>query len=168
VVAPVVVAPSAFRRFASDRRGIGGVEFGIVGAAFFTLLLLAFETAWQMAVAAGLDQGARQAARWVATGAAPPAGSTREAEVLRRISQSSGLPIDITRLSVSTDSFTTLGSINTPAAARPGLGAAEAIVRYRVTYRAAALTPAARILLPLGEVSHAFTVLARNEPYASP
>jgi Flp pilus assembly protein TadG len=163
-----VVGRSLLSRLARDRRGVGAVEFGIIGAAFFTLLLLAFEMAWQMAVAAGLDQGARQAARWVATGAAPPNGSTREAEVLRRISQSSGLPIDVTRLTVATDSFTTLGSINTPIAATPGIGNAEAIVRYRVTYRAAALTPAARMLLPLGEVSHAFTVLARNEPYASP
>ena len=163
-----MVARRIFRRFVADRRGVGGVEFAIIGGTFFTLLLLAFEMAWQMALAAGLDQGARQAARWVATGAAPPLGITREAEVLRRISQSSGLPIDITRLTVATDSFTTLGTINTPIAATPGIGNAEAIVRYRVTYRAPALTPAARLLLPLGEVSHGFTVLARNEPYAAP
>jgi len=149
----------------ADRRGAGAVEFAIVASAFLTLLLLILEVAWQVAIAAGLDHGARQATRWVATGQAPPEGWSTESELRRRIVSASGLPLEPARLGVLAESFANPGALLTPGAAMPGLGGAEQVVRYRITYASPALTPIARGLLPAGELLHTLSVIVRNEPY---
>lgn len=153
------------RRLALDARGATAVEFALVGAAFFTLLLLLMEACWQVALGAALDAGGREAARWAATGQAPPAGVTATGHVADTILKTSGLPLSATGLSVTVESFPGFGSLATPAAAKPDLGGPGDVVRYTVVYRSRGLTPLGRSLLPLGVLQIQFVILAKNEPY---
>ena len=103
-----------------DARGATAVEFALVGSAFFAVLLLMMEACWQVAIGAALDAGGREAARWAATGQAPPAGFNATGHVADTILKTSGLPLDSAGLSVTADSFPGFGSLATPAAAKPG------------------------------------------------
>jgi len=145
--------------------GNASVEFGVVGACFVMLVMFAVESAWQFATAAGLDHGARGAARWAATGAAAPDGASREQEVARRIVETSGLPLERARLTVALENADALATLDAPGGTRPGLGGGGATVRYRVSYEAPLLTPPARLVLARGALIHRLTVIARSEPY---
>ena len=153
------------RRLRQDARGATAVEFALVGSAFFAVLLLLMEACWQVAVVAALDAGGRQAARWAATGQAPPAGFTATGYVADTILRTSGLPLSSAGLSVTVDSFPGFGSLATPGAAKPGLGGPSDVVRYTVVYRGRGLTPLGRALLPLGLLQIQFVILAKNEPF---
>lgn len=153
------------RHLARDRRGATAVEFAVVGAAFFIALMLLLEACWQVAVAAALESGGRQAARWATTGQAPPAGETATAHVATLVLRSAGLPLDAADLTVNADSFPGFGQLSAPAAAKPGLGGPGDVVRYTIVYAATGLTPIGSSLLPLGRLQHHFVVLAKNEPY---
>jgi Flp pilus assembly protein TadG len=153
------------RRVLQDRRGATAVEFALVGSAFFTVLLLMMEACWQVAIGAALDAGGREAARWAATGQAPPAGFTATGYVANTILKTSGLPLDSAGLSVTVESFPGFGSLAVAGAAKPGFGGPSDVVRYTVVYRGRGLTPLGRSLLPLGVLQIQFMILAKNEPY---
>ncbi len=148
-----------------DRRGATAVEFALVGSAFFTVLLLLMEACWQVAIGAALDAGGREAARWAATGQAPPAGFNATGYVADTILKTSGLPLSSAALSVTVDSFPGFGALATPGASKPGTGGPSDVVRYTVVYRGRGLTPLGRSLLPLGVLQIQFVILAKNEPY---
>ncbi|TDH59603.1 hypothetical protein E2C06_26530 [Dankookia rubra] len=153
------------RRLRRDARGATAVEFALVGSAFFAVLLLLMEACWQVAAGAALDMGGREAARWAATGQAPPAGFSATGYVADTILKTSGLPLTSAGLSVTAESFPGFGALATPAAAKPGLGGPSDVVRYTVVYRSRGLTPIGRALLPLGLLQIQFVILAKNEPY---
>ena len=153
------------RRLWQDARGATAVEFALVGSAFFAVLLLMMEACWQVAIGAGLDAGGREAARWAATGQAPPTGFTATGYVADTILKTSGLPLSSAGLSVTAESFPGFGSLATPGAAKPGLGGPSDVVRYTVVYSGRGLTPLGRALLPLGVLQIQFVILAKNEPY---
>ncbi|MBK1658375.1 TadE/TadG family type IV pilus assembly protein [Paracraurococcus ruber] len=146
-----------------DRRGVSTVEFAVTAGAFFALVLLLIEAAWQVAVAAALDLGTRQASRWVATGQAAPAGQTRTAYASTLILRASGLPLDAATLQVTVESA---GSFAAFAAggSRPGLGGPGDVLRYTVAYRSMPITPFGRGLMRDG-LQLQLIILAKNEPY---
>ncbi|MDO9709140.1 TadE/TadG family type IV pilus assembly protein [Paracraurococcus lichenis] len=153
------------RRLARDRRGVTAVEFAVTGGAFFLVLLLLMEACWQVAAAAALDAGGREAARWAGTGQAPPAGFTAAGYVTETILKSTGFPLRPEALAVTAQSFPGFGALSTPGAAKPGLGGPGDVVQYTVVYRSPGLTPFGRALLPLGVLQVRFVILAKNEPY---
>lgn len=155
------------KRVLRDRRGVTALEFAFTMPIFLTIILLAMEAAWQLAIGAGLDHGTRLAARWAATGQAAPAGSTRVLEVQRLVRESSGLPIRPDRLTVTPESFTAIGGL-TAGAATPGIGGPDQLTRYRIEYLSEPLTPLGAGLLTAGMFRHAFSVVVRNEPYVPP
>ncbi|WP_203074324.1 TadE/TadG family type IV pilus assembly protein [Falsiroseomonas ponticola] len=146
------------------RRGSYTIEFALLTPVFLTLLTMTMEIAWQLAIGAGLDHGTRVAARWAATGQTAPSGLTSSQYVARVIAQSSGMPIVAANLTVTTESFASIGSMTV---ATPGLGTSGQIVRYRIVYQSNALTPVGRSLVPNGLFRHSTTVISRNEPYAT-
>jgi len=151
-------------RVLRDRRGVTALEFALIAPVFLTIMLLAMEAAWQLAIGAGLDHGTRLAARWAATGQAPPAGSSRTLEVQRLVRESAGLPIRPDRLTVTPESFAAIGSL-TSGVSTPGIGGPDQLTRYRIEYLADPLTPLGAGLLTGGMFRHAFAVVVRNEPY---
>jgi Flp pilus assembly protein TadG len=147
------------------RRGAAAIEFAFILPTFFLLFLLIIETGWQMAVAAGVDQGARRGARWVTLGAAAPDGMTRMDRLTEIILTSSGLPLQASRLTVTTTAFPNFAALATPDAGVPGLGGPDQVVRYIVEYRSILLTPVAR-LAPLSEMlTYRSVFVVQNEPF---
>lgn len=153
-----------------SRSGAAAPEFAAVGTALLLFVFLVVEAAWQLALAAGLDHGVRRASRWAVTGEAPAPGATREDEVRRRILAASGLPLVPAALTLEVENAGSVALLDAPAgapgAARPGAGGGGAVVRYRVAYRADALTPMGRALVPGGVLTHRVTFIARSEPFA--
>jgi hypothetical protein len=154
------------RGFLRARAGAAAPEFAAVAGAFLLLLFLILEAAWQLALAAGLDHGVRRAARWAITGEAPADGATREEEVRRRVLRASGMPLEPAALTLQLEHAGSVAALTAPGGAQEGAGGAGAVVRYRVAYRAAALTPFGQALMPGGVMTHRQTFLARSEPYA--
>ena len=152
-------------RLGHDRRGAAAVEFATVVGGFLLVLLLLMETCWQVAIAAALESGGREASRWAATGEAPPAGQTSIGRVTTLILTSSGLPLAAAGLSVTAESFSGFGSLATDSAGKPGTGGPGEVVRYTVDYRSSSLTPFGRALLPAGVLQHHLVLLVKNEPY---
>lgn len=146
------------------RRGASAVDFALVAPVFIILITLTMEIAWQLAIGAGLDHGTRVASRWAATGQTAPSGLTSPQYVARVVAQSSGMPIVASNLTVTAESFASIGSLNV---ATPGLGGAGQIVRFNIVYQSAALTPVGRGLVPNGLLRHSTSVVVRNEPYAT-
>ena len=145
-------------------RGAYALEFALLTPVFLTLVTMTMEIAWQLAIGAGLDHGTRVAARWASTGQSAPSGLSNSQYVARVIAQSSGMPIVAANLTVVTEAFSSISTLNGSGTA--GLGAAGQIVRYRITYQSNALTPVGRSLVPNGLFRHTTSVVTRNEPYA--
>lgn len=161
---------------ARRRRGSTAVEFGVAASVFCMLVLLIVETAYHMAIGAALDYGARDAARFGATG--QTTDSTRPQQrlddiVLRVLAKTRPL-LEFERLQVTTESFA--APANNPAAPFTQIGAGEAgtegdagdafaIVRYNLTYRQPLLTPFARILLQRADMVHTSVLIVKNEPF---
>lgn len=148
-----------------DRRGATAVEFAVVGAAFFTLLLLLLEVCWQMAVAAALESGARRASRWTVTGQAAPPGYTKATYANDLILRGAGLQLDPVSLTVTTQSYPDFASVGQAGKGRDGPGGPGEILRYSVAYDSRLLTPIAQALVPGGVIQIRFVMLAKNEPY---
>ena len=148
-----------------DRRGAAAVEFAAVVGAFLIVVLLLLETGWQVAVAAALESGGREASRWASTGQAPAAGETSTGHVTGLVLNGSGLPLRAAGLTVTADSFASFAAVATPAAAKSGLGGPGDVVRYTIVYRSPPLTPFGRALMPLGLLQHQLVLLVKNEPY---
>jgi Flp pilus assembly pilin Flp len=159
------------RRLGRDRRGVTALEFAIVALPFLSLVMLIMEVAWQSAVSAGLDRGAREASRWAATGQAPPAGLTREAYIRRMVSETSGLkltgPIEVTfRAYANYAAVAAAGTLTRcPPGGGGGLGGSGVVMRYDIRYISAGLTPIGTSLLPAGLKTHCIVVLTTNEPF---
>ena len=69
-------SPARFRRFARDSRGATAVEFAMVAAPFFIMMLALFEYAPVYLVTVSLDSATAQAARKIRTGEAQKAQMT--------------------------------------------------------------------------------------------
>lgn len=148
---------------ARNRRGTAALEFAVAGAAFFTVLFLLVEAAWQVAIAAALDNGARQASRWAALGQPAPDGRARDLYLRDLIVRASGMPIDAAALEVSRRSFPDF-SLSGPG--KDDLGGAGDVLRYTVVYRSPGLTPIGRALMASGLLQIQFVILAKNEPFS--
>jgi len=163
------------RRHAA-RRGATAVEFAVTAGAFCMLLLLIVETAYHAAIGAALDYGARDAARYGATGQTtnPDRPEQRLDDIIARVLSKTRPLLEFERLTVTTESFA--APPNNPAAAFTQIGAGQpgtpgsagdafAIVRYTLTYRQPLLTPFARILLQRDELEHSTVLIVKNEPF---
>jgi Flp pilus assembly protein TadG len=163
------------RRRAS-RRGATAVEFAVTAGAFCMLVLLIVETAYHAAVGAALDYGARDAARYGATGQTsdPNRPEQRLDDIIARVLAKTRPVLQFERLTVTTESFA--APANNPASPFTQIGAGQqgtlgsagdafAIVRYRLTYRQPLLTPISRILLMRNELVHSTVLIVKNEPF---
>jgi hypothetical protein len=161
---------------ARRRLGATAVEFAVAAGVFCMLLLLIVETAYHMTVAAALDYGARDAARYGATGQStdPTRPQQRLDDIIERVLAKTRPILQFERLTVTAESFA--APANDPAApfaqigaGQPGAlgdaGAAFAIVRYDLRYQQPLLTPIARILLGRSSLEHRSVLIVKNEPF---
>ena len=148
-----------------DRRGATVLETALVLPVFVLLILILFETAWQLTLAAAVDHGARRGARWVSLGAAPPSGMTRLQRLTEIVVTSSGLPLDPSRISVTPTAFASYSQIGVTGAGTAGLGAPDGVVQYVIRYRSEFLIPLVAALFPSAWLDHRSVVIEQNEPY---
>jgi hypothetical protein len=159
-----------------SRRGSTAVEFAVTAGAFCALLLLVVETAYHAAIGAALDYGARDAARFGATGQTTDANRPEQRldDIISRVLAKTRPLLEFERLTVVTESFTAPAS--NPAspfadigAGQPGTagsaGDAFSIVRYNLTYRQPLLTPLSRLLLMRDDLVHSTVLIVKNEPF---
>jgi hypothetical protein len=164
------------RRRHAARRGSAAVEFAVTAGAFCMLLLLIVETAYHAAIGAALDYGARDAARYGATGQTTDATRPQQRldDIIARVLAKTRPLLEFERLTVTTESFA--APPNNPAspfaqigAGQPGTpgsaGDAFAIVRYQLRYRQPLLTPVARLILMRDELEHSTVLIVKNEPF---
>lgn len=163
------------RRRAS-RRGSTAVEFAVTAGAFCLLVLLVVETAYHAAIGAALDYGARDAARYGATGQTTDVNRPEQRldDIIARVLNKTRPLLEFERLTVMTESFT--APANNPAggfaqigAGQPGtpgsVGDAFSIVRYQLSYRQPLLTPVSRLILMRDEIVHSTVLIVKNEPF---
>lgn len=160
------------------RSGGTAVEFAIVAGAFLLFVLLLLETAFQLAVGAALDYGARDASRFGVTGRSsnPDDPGQRLDDIAARVVARTSPVLDFGRLSLTAESFATpageaaagflpIGTGQPGTLGDPGGG--FAIVRYTLTYEQPLLTPFARLILGRDAISHRATIIVKNEPFPS-
>jgi len=153
------------RNLLRSRRGATAVEHALILPVFFLLTLVMIEAAWQMAIAAGVDHGARRGARWISLGAAAPTGMTRDERLAEIVLTSTGLPLNAGRLVVTPTAFSSFAQLGTPGAGMAGLGGPDQVVHYVITYQSTLLTPPARSLIPAGLLRFRTVIVAQNEPF---
>lgn len=154
------------RRWRLGTSGHAAIEFGMAGLGFVLFLVLAFETALQLAVGAALDRGARVASRAGALGSLT-GDATAQANAVAAlvVGAAPGLLTD-NRLTVAVESFPAFGQIATPGAGRAGAGAPSQVSRYALSYRQPVFTGAIAVIQVLGRdyIEHRATLLVKNEP----
>jgi hypothetical protein len=147
------------------RRGAAAIEFAFILPTFFLMILLIIETSWQMAIAAGVDHGARRGARWASLGTAAPDGMTRMDRLAQIVLTSSGLPLDGSRLTITPTTFPSFSALGTPSLGVPGLGGPDQVVQYVVEYRSILLTPFVRQILVSDIFTYRSVLVVQNEPF---
>jgi Flp pilus assembly protein TadG len=150
--------------------GAVAVEFALVGLVFFSLLLLAMETAWQLVIDSALGAGARAASRFgstgtnVATGITPPPAD-RTTSIEDVLIQNSGGLLRPGRLQIAEASYASFATLASGGASTPGPGNASQVVQYNFTYTQPYLTPVAAAITGDTQMIHHVQVVVLNEPF---
>jgi Flp pilus assembly protein TadG len=149
--------------------GATSVEFAIIGLAFMSLLMLAVDAGWQMAIDAALGAGARAAARFGTTGAttAPgisPAPTGRNASIVDLVILNSGNLLQPNSLQITETSYAGFSAIGAGGGAA-GPGNAGQVVVYTFTYTQPYLTPIAAAITGSHQVVHTVQLVVQNEPF---
>ncbi len=165
--------------FKADTSGATAVEFSLVAAPFFFMLLAIIETGYAYFAHSVLDNAILDTARIIRTGQADAtnmsAGTFRQ-EVCNRVNFT--LSCDADKLYVDVQRFNGFGNVNTPdpidangqMTLNPTFqpGAAGDVVLVRVFYRFRATTPLSRMALSnMADGSYLMTgsTAVRNEPF---
>ncbi|WP_159993466.1 TadE/TadG family type IV pilus assembly protein [Roseomonas sp. 18066] len=146
----------------ADRRGAAALEFALCALPLLLVLTAMLEFGWQLAINAGLEYGARHAARLGVTGTSLGAGTPQQAltrAVLRQVPL-----LQAARFTLELRYWGDLASIGNAAKATSGMGAGGAVVEYRLGYSAPLLTPLGRA--GWGKtIEHRAVVVVQNENY---
>lgn len=145
------------------RRGAAALEFALCALPLLLILTAMLEFAWQLAINAGLEFGARYAARLGVTGASLGAGTPQQAltrAVLDRVPL-----LQASRFTLELRFWGDLASLGNAATATSGMGGAGAVVEYRLRYSAPLLTPLGRA--GWGQaIEHRAVVVVQNENFS--
>lgn len=163
---PAPARPRTLR--ALGARGMVAIEFAMVSAAFFTMLLLTMEVCYDLAIGAALDFGARAASRFGTTGAVAVAGSTetsRVASITSIVIQTAGGLLSASNLQMTEASFQDLAGLNSGTPGVDGPGAASQFVVYTLTYTQPYLTGLTVGLTGHAALIHTSSLVVLNEPF---
>jgi len=149
--------------------GATSVEFAIIGLAFMSMLMLAVDAGWQMAIDAALGAGARAAARFGTTGATvaqgiSPAPTDRNTSIVDLVILNSGNLLQASRLQIAETSYANFAAIGSPGGTA-GPGNSGQVVVYAFTYTQPYLTPIAAAIAGSHQVVHSVQLVVQNEPF---
>jgi hypothetical protein len=160
-----------------SRRGASALEFALVGAPFFFLIIGTMEAAWQLATSAALDHAALKASRFGAIGTntipslqrgnTPPDDlpSCRSTGISWLVSTSTGGLIRAgANLTVTTATWNNVAGITGSGTA--GAGTGGQVTSYTIRYRQPFITGAvAASLWGSDGFTHQTTIVIKNEPF---
>ncbi|ONG44769.1 hypothetical protein BKE38_27330 [Pseudoroseomonas deserti] len=150
------------RGLRQDRRGAAALEFALCALPLLLILTAMLEFGWQLAINAGLEFGARYAARLGVTGSSLGSGTPQQA--LTRAMLSRVPLLKPAHFTLELRYWGDLASIGNAAKATSGMGGAGAVVEYRLSYSAPLLTPLGRA--GWGKtIEHRAVVVVQNENY---
>ncbi|HYH37541.1 MAG TPA: TadE/TadG family type IV pilus assembly protein [Azospirillum sp.] len=181
--------PAIIRRALAGRRGSTALEFGLLAPVLILLAVAFFEYGVRLAIQASLDFAAREASRVGITGAPPPAGTTREAQLVSVARQAVMPYVDASKVDVRMLAYDSPGDIGKPEPftdlngngrwdrgepftdvngngvwdvdrGRSGAGASAQVAVYRLSYAGTPLSG----LFPAA--SYEARIVVRNEPFA--
>jgi Flp pilus assembly protein TadG len=152
------------RRRRDGERGTAAVEFAVVGSVFVMVLLLVFETGWQMAADAALHYGALAAARFGVTGQ-PGTANNRNTSILDTVLNVTGGVLTANNLSLTMTSYNGLSTVGETGQGTSGGGGSGQFVQYTVTYQQPLLTPLAALIVNASSITHTATIVVQNEPF---
>jgi hypothetical protein len=123
-----------------------------------------------LVIGAALDQGARAAARFGATGATTPPGifpppPTQSDAVAAVVIYASGGLLNPLQLTVVTQSYPGFATFNQGGPATPGPGSGGQVVFYKFAYEQPFLTGIAATIVGTTCIVHQVTVAVQNEPF---
>ena len=151
------------------RRGITALEMALIAPVFFTMLMGVVEVSLVMLAQHLLENATFNASRLAKTGYVTT-GKTQMATVMAALDGELGslAPlIDVTKLSMTSTAYGNLSQINQPGQGVAGLGAAQQVVVYTVSYPWKFFTP--MIGQIMGDANNMLTltsrIVVRNEPY---
>ena len=152
------------------RRGSVTLEFGLVVLPFIVFVIALTEIAWQVTTAAVLDAASQRASRFGVTGqqrlaATPPAVACRSLTIPWMISHSTGNFLKSSRITVTAQSWASIGGRNTAATPTTGAGQGGQITVYTVEYRQPYLVPGFFGAAP--QRVHQAVVTVQNEPFTN-
>lgn len=149
-------------------RGMVAVEFALVSAAFFTIMLLTMEVCYDLAIGAALDFGGRAASRFGTTGAVtlPGAGGTSRVDSITGIViQTAGGLLSATNLQMTEASYANLAALNSGAPGIDGPGGTSQFVVYTLTYTQPWLVGLTVGLTGSASLIHTSSLVVLNEPF---
>ena len=154
---------------AHRRAGTASIEFAIIGLAFLSMLMLALDAGWQMAIDAALGAGARAAARFGTTGATAaqgisPAPTDRNTSIVDLVILNSGNLLQAQRLRIAETSYASFAALAS-GGGTSGPGNASQVVLYTFTYTQPYLTPIAVAITGSQQVVHTLRLVVQNEPF---
>ncbi len=145
--------------------GAVAVEFALVSMAFVSMLLLALEVGWQLAIDSALGAGARGGARYGSTGATV-AGTLRTDSIRNEAIQNSGnLLLHCNPLTITEASYASFAALEAGGASTAGPGNASQVVQYTFTCAEDYLTPIAGAITGQRQLIHSVQVTVLNEPF---
>jgi len=157
----------------ADESGATAVEFGLLAAPFFALLMALFEVGMVFWAASLLDNAVASAARLVRTGQAQTGGFSK-ADFRKAVCDQMTM-IDCNNLIIDIRKFPDFNSVTTPSLVtgtnlKPGnftLGIGGEIVMVRVFYKWPLMAPYLTLMNNIGSNHRllAATQLFRNEPF---
>jgi len=156
------------------RRGATALEMALLMPPFFMLLLGSVEVGLMETTQQLIENAAFNASRVVSTGYTIP-GTTPAQTVQQAVNselQSFGTIIDTTKIKTTSVAYSDFASIANPAGGTPGLGKAQQIVVYTISYPWPFFTPMIGSLLGTMDTNTKKYILnltsqivVRNEPY---
>ena len=158
-------------RTARKRRGSTAVEMALITPIFFLLLVGTTEIALVETAQQLLEHATYNASRLAKTGYAPTGQTASEAvsQTLTKELQSFGSFIDTSKVTMSSTAYTNFSGIG--GAGTSGLGTAQQIVVYTVTYPWTLFTPMMGHIIGNQDshgnwiVNLTSRIVVRNEPY---
>ncbi len=148
------------------RCGATAVEMALIAPVFFTMLMGMTETALVETAQQLLENAAYNTSRLAKTGYTATGQSQLQtvSQIMTQELQSFGTFIDTTKVTMTSTAYNSFGGIGVGGAS--GLGAAQQIVVYTVTYPWKLFTPLVSGLIGSeGVVTLTSRIVVRDEPY---
>lgn len=150
------------------RKGSTAVEMALVAPVFFLLLMGMTEIALMLTAQQLLENATFNTSRLAKTGFSTTGQTQAQTvgQILNNELQSFGTLIDVSKVTMTSTSYTSFSNIGTAGQGTSGMGTAQQVVVYTVSYPWKLFTPMLSAIIGTnGNVTLTSGIVVRNEPY---